>query len=177
MKEELILVKPSKDYKEKVYEYRKEFIDNNEHMYGTSSLERFENIEEWIKWVDKNKYEETCSKDFVPSSQFLTIRKLDNRVVGMVNIRHRLNEHLLNFGGHIGYSIRKSERGKGYGKEQLRLALLEAKNLDINKVLITCDKDNFPSRNTILSANGILENEIKDEDEIIQRYWINNKGI
>lgn len=48
MKEELILVKPSIDYKEKVYEYRKEFRDNNEHMYGTSSLERFENIENWI---------------------------------------------------------------------------------------------------------------------------------
>lgn len=78
---------------------------------------------------------------------------MDNKIVGMVNIRHRLNEHLLKVGGHIGYSICKSERGKGYGKEQLRLALLEAKNIDINKVLMTCDKDNFLSRNTILSAN------------------------
>lgn len=175
MREELVLVKPSEDYLEQIYEYRQEFLDNDDSMDGTSSLRRFENIEEWLQWVAKNENDETCANDFVPSSQFLTIRKLDNKVVGMVNIRHRLNEHLLNFGGHIGYSIRKSERRKGYAKEQLRLALLEAKNLDINKVLITCDKDNFPSRNTILSANGILENEIKDEDEIIQRYWINNK--
>ena len=176
MREELVLVKPSEDYLEQIYEYRQEFLDNDDSMDGTSSLRRFEKIEEWLQWVDKNENDETCANDFVPSSQFLTIRKLDNKVVGMVNIRHRLNEHLLNFGGHIGYSIRKSERRKGYAKEQLILALLEAKNLDINKVLITCDKDNFPSRNTILSANGILENEIKDEDEIIQRYWINNEG-
>ena len=177
MKEELVLLKPSIEYLEPIYEYRKEFRDNNEHMYGTSSLERFENIEEWIKWVERNYCEESCDKEVVPSSQFLAIRKLDNKVVGMVNIRHKLNDHLLRLGGHIGYSIRKSEREKGYGKEQLRLALLEAKNLDINNVLITCDKDNFSSRNTILSANGVLENEIKDEDEIIQRYWINNKEI
>lgn len=177
MREELILVKPSRDYLEQIYEYRQKFLDNDDSMDGTSSLRRFENIEEWLQWVDKNENEETCANYFVPSSQFLTIRKSDNRLVGMVDVRHKLNEHLLKFGGYIGYSIRKSERGKGYGKEQLRLALLEAKKLKINKVLITCNKDNFPSRNTILSANGVLENEVKDEDEVIQRYWINNKGI
>ena len=177
MNEELFLIKPSIEYLEQIYEYRKEFRDNNEHMYGTSSLERFENIEEWIKWVERNYCEESCDKEFVPSFQFLTIRKLDNKVIGMVNIRHKLNEHLLRVGGHIGYSVRKSEREKGYGKEQLRLDLLEAKNLDINNVLITCDKDNFSSRNTILSANGVLENEIIGEAEVGQRYWINNKEI
>lgn len=177
MREELILVKPSEDYLEEIYEYRQEFLDNDDSMDGTSSLRRFENIEEWLEWVDKNENDETCANDFVPNSQFITIRKSDNRLVGMVDVRHKLNEHLLNFGGHIGYSVRKSERGKGYGKEQLRLALLEAKKLKINEVLITCNKDNFASRNTILSANGVLENEVKDEDEIIQRYWINNKEI
>lgn len=177
MREELILVKPSRDYLEQIYEYRQEFLDNDDSMDGTSSLRRFENIEEWLQWVDKNENEETCAKEFVPSSQFLTIRKSDNRLVGMVNIRHRLNDNLLKFGGHIGYSIRKSEREKGYAKEQLRLALLEAKKLKINKVLITCNKDNFPSRNTILSANGVLENELIDGEGITQRYWINNEGI
>ena len=177
MREELILVKPSRDYLEQIYEYRKEFRDNNENMYGSSSLERFESIEKWIQWVERNYCEESCDKEFAPSYQFLTIRKLDNKVIGMINISDKLNDHLLRVGGHIGYSVLKSEREKGCGKEQLRLALLEARKLDINKVLITCDKDNFASRNTILSVNGVLENEIKDEDEIIQRYWINNNKV
>ena len=107
MREELILVKPSKDYLEQIYEYRQEFLENDDSMDGTSSLRRFENIEEWLQWVDKNENEETCAKEFVPSSQFLTIRKSDNILVGMVDVRHKLNKHLLKFGGHIGYSIRK----------------------------------------------------------------------
>lgn len=175
MSEELILIKPSEEYINEVYEYRKEFLDNNEHMYGTSSLEKFENIEEWIEWVHKSESKETCPKKFVSSSQFLLIRKNHNKIIGMVNIRHRLNDNLLKFGGHIGYSIRKSERENGYGKTQLGLALLEAKKIAINNVLITCDKNNVASQKTILSANGILENEVKDGEETIQRYWINNE--
>ena len=174
MIEKLFLLKPSEEYLEQIYLYRKEFIDNNEIMCGTSGLERFADIKEWINWVEEKNTEEGCSKEFVPSSQFLAIRKADNKLVGMVNIRHRLNDNLLRVGGHIGYSIRKSEREKGYGSKQLKLALEEAKKLGINNALITCNKDNFASRNTILSANGVMENEIKDEDEIIQRYWINN---
>lgn len=55
------------------------------------------------------------------------MRKSDNRILGIINIRHALNDYLLTYGGHIGYSIRPSERQKGYGKIQLLLALKNAK--------------------------------------------------
>ena len=126
MNEELFLIKPSIEYLEQIYKYRKEFRDNNEHMYGTSSLERFENIEEWIKWVERNYCEESCDKEFVPSFQFLTIRKNDNKVVGMINIRHRLNDNLLRTGGHIGYSIRKSERKKRLWKSAVKISFIRS---------------------------------------------------
>lgn len=86
----------------------------------------------------------------------------------MIDIRHRLNDYLLNFGGHIGYSVRKSERQKGYTTEMLALALIECMKLNIKRVLITCDKDNIASAKTIINNGGILEGS-----GITQRYWIN----
>ena len=76
-------------------------------------------------------------------------------------------------GGHIGDGIRPSERGKGYGTELVRLALIECKKLGIHRVLMTCDKDNIASAKTILRNGGVLENEVVNEEgEIEQRYWI-----
>jgi predicted acetyltransferase len=90
----------------------------------------------------------------------------------MIDIRHYLNDYLLRIGGNIGYSVRASERRKGYAKEMLRLALLKCRKLDLEKVLITCFKHNIASAKTIIANGGILENEITDEDGITQRYWI-----
>ena len=96
-----------------------------------------------------------------------------NKLVGMIDIRHKLNEYLLNYGGHIGYSVRKSERRKGYATEMLKLALEKCKELNIKRVLITCDKNNIASACTILKNGGEFENEIIDGHEVTQRYWIN----
>ena len=59
----------------------------------------------------------------------MAISTNDGRLIGMIDIRHRLNDYLLNFGGHIGYSIRKSERQQGYATEMLALSLLECVKL------------------------------------------------
>ena len=90
----------------------------------------------------------------------------------MINIRHTLNEYLYNYGGHIGYSVRKNERRKGYAKEMLKIALEECMKLGINKVLLTCDADNIASTKTIKSCGGILEDEVHNDDTLIQRYWL-----
>ena len=94
-------------------------------------------------------------------------------LICMIDIRHRLNDYLLNFGGHIGYSVRKSDRQKGYATEMLALALKECKKMGMKRILLTCDKDNIASAKTILSNGGILENEVEEGDTITQRYWIN----
>lgn len=93
----------------------------------------------------------------------------------MIDIRHRLNDYLFQYGGNIGYSIRKSERRKGYATEMLGLALEECKRMNMDKVLVTCNKCNDGSAKTIKKNGGRLENEVLEDGELIQRYWITIK--
>ena len=113
--------------------------------------------------------------DFVPATTYIGYDAERDIVVGAVNIRHYLNDMLLREGGHIGDGVRPSERKKGYATEMIRQALEICKNeLKINKVLMVCDKSNIGSAKSIIKNGGILENEFfsEEENEIIQRYWI-----
>lgn len=109
----------------------------------------------------------------VPDSVYFLLDVERNILLGAVNIRHYLNDYLLQFGGHIGVGVRPSERRKGYATEMISLALIKCKKLGINKVLLICDKTNVGSAKSIIKNGGILENEFIDENgKIRQRYWI-----
>lgn len=166
------LVKPDISYKDQILSYKEEFLAHNDSMDGTAGLIDFENIEDWLAALEANSHEETVRKGFVPASTYLAVRIHDNKLVGMIDIRHRLNDYLKQFGGHIGYSVRPSERCKGYAKRMLGLALQRCIEMDIEQVLITCYKNNTASAKTILHHGGILENEILANNELVQRYWI-----
>lgn len=90
------------------------------------------------------------------------------RLLGRVNLRHALTPYLFEAGGHIGYVVRPSERRKGHATEILRRALPHAADLEIGRVLITCDDDNLGSRKVIEANGGVLE----DIREGKRRYWI-----
>lgn len=98
----------------------------------------------------------------------------EGEYIGRVSIRHSLTPHLLDIGGHIGYDIRPSARCKGYGKKILELALPQAKELGIDRVLLTCDETNAGSRKIIEANDGILEDKRPNPeggpDKL--RYWI-----
>ena len=157
-----------------VKEYRAEFLANGDSMDGCSNLRRYESMEDWYQWIKNAESKETCPEHWVPDTQFLSIRPSDGRLIGMLDIRHELNEACLNLFGNIGYSIRASERGNGYAAEQLRLALIVCKHMGMDRVLISCHKENLPSAKTILRNGGVLENEVIDNrnGEVLQRYWI-----
>lgn len=171
--EELYLRVPTIEDKESILDYKEEFETCNDYLAGTGSINLFNNFEEWFQKFKNDLSIETCGEGRVPATQYLTFRKSDNKLVGMIQIRHSLNDYLLKFGGHIGDSVRPTERNKGYATEQIRLALLECKKLGLHKVLITCNKNNLASARTIVKNGGVLENELeKSEQEIFQRYWI-----
>src|SRR3989344_4260430 len=75
-------------------------------------------------------------KHRVPQTKYWLVGG-DRKFIGEISIRHRLNKKLMNFGGHIGYWVRPSERGRGYGKLMLRLALPKARRLGIHNALVT----------------------------------------
>lgn len=168
----LKLVLPTPEYEEKLMDYKREFIENGDSMDGSAGLNNAETFEEWYSAFLDNLKEETVRKGLVPATTYMAISTDNGRLIGMIDIRHRLNDYLLNYGGHIGYSIRKSERKQGYATEMLALALKECTKLNIKKVLITCDKENIASVKTMINNGAKLENEIPEGNRITQRYWI-----
>lgn len=166
------LILPSIEYKDEIMNYRKEFIENQDSLDGTSYLINHTNFEEWLSSINNNLPNETVRKGTVPATTFIVVSQ-EGSLIGMISIRHQLNDYLFHFGGHVGYSVRESERQKGLATEMLAMALNECKKLKISRILITCDKDNIASAKTILNNGGILENELLEEKKIKQRYWIN----
>ncbi|MGP1597628.1 GNAT family N-acetyltransferase [Peptoanaerobacter stomatis] len=166
------LIKPNEQYKNKILDYKAEFVANNEVLHGSAGLDKIDNFEEWYRLILQNSSEDTVKKGWVPASTFIAVDENDE-IVGMIDIRHRLNDFLFKQGGHIGYSVRKSQRRKGYATKMMSMALDVCKSLRIEKCLITCDKSNIASARTIMKSGGLLENEIIDCEKTISRYWIN----
>ncbi|ATV69479.1 GNAT family N-acetyltransferase [Fusobacterium pseudoperiodonticum] len=170
--DKIILVKPDLSYADEIIKYKEESLKESPLINGSAGLDRFSSIEIWFEELKKRSCEDTVPKGLVPSSTYLAVREKDNYIVGMIDIRHYLNEYLTQVGGNIGYGVRKTERNKGYAKQMLKLALEKCKELKIKKVLITCDEDNIASEKVILSANAKLEDIRNVDGENKKRFWI-----
>lgn len=170
--DKIILVKPDLSYADEIIKYKEESLKESPIINGSAGLDRFSSIEVWLEELKKRSCEDTVPKGLVPSSTYLGVREKDNYIVGMIDIRHYLNEYLTQVGGHIGYGVRKTERNKGYAKQMLKLALEKCKELKIKRVLITCDEDNIASEKVILSANAKLEDIRNIDGENKKRFWI-----
>ena len=172
--DELFLRKAAIEDKEEVLKFRDELLEFGGEINGEGGIAR-ENIsyEDWLKKLEAYSNPNTVPEGKVRGDHFLTIRKRDNRIVGMVNVRYELNDFLMKFGGHIGDCVRPTERNKGYATEQIRLAIEYLVNSGVNKILITCKDFNIASAKSIEKNNGVLENKITDESGVLfRRYWI-----
>lgn len=170
------LVFPDITYKEKAIEYIKEFYDYGSEINGSGSLDRFlreSTYEEWLKKVLSDIDIANIREPRVPALTYFYVRD-DDRIVGMINIRLALNDFLRKEGGHIGYSVRPSERGKHYATGMLNAALKVCDTVGINEVLISCDKENAASAGVIKNCGGVLKEEFYSEgfQEMIQMYVV-----
>ena len=172
--EEFILIRPTSEYASQIKEYRQEFLDAGDSMDGCGPLRRLEDPDEYLKVCKEYEDPATVPSHLVPATQFFFIRKSDNKLVGMSQVRHRFNDFLEKYAGHIGYSVRPSERRKGCAKEMLKMALPFCKEIGLNKVMITCIDGNIGSEKTILANGGVYEYTIHEpnENEDLKRFWI-----
>ena len=176
--DELVLRLPTEENEHIIWGYRQEFEVLDESADGTAELRSAPSFDAWYRCYLDNSRPETVRPGRVPATELLALRPSDGRLVGMINIRHTLNDFLLNFGGHIGYSVRASERRRGYAREMLRRALVYCQEeLGLDRVLVTCDRDNEASRRTILSQGGVLEDERPEDGGVTQRYWIKSRFL
>ena len=153
--------------KEAVLEIMAEFEQTQSaHDGGFWDAENFV-YEEWLKNNQDHEMGINLPEGWVPDIQLVAF-SIDGQAVGFLNIRLRLNDFLLEEGGHIGYSIRPSERGKGYAKEALRQGLQVAKEKNIKQALVTCSVENPASRAVIVENGGAFE----DVRNGVERYWI-----
>lgn len=161
------LRRPTLADKETVLEMMAEFEKNQSaHDGGFWDIENF-SYEDWLETGRNKEMGIGLLENRVPSIQFVLFDE-SGRALGFLNLRLRLNEGLLNHAGHIGYSIRPSERGKGYAKEALRQGLQVAKEKNIHRALVTCSAENPASRAVILANGG----ELEDVRNGTERYWI-----
>ncbi|MFQ7287959.1 MAG: GNAT family N-acetyltransferase [Lacrimispora saccharolytica] len=170
----LKLIKLTKEYEKQLGEMIDEWIlDQEINHTNHSPWAIFKNDYHDFDYYLEHLELKEAAEGLVPDSVFFLLDESRDRLLGAVNIRHYLNDSLLKEGGHIGDGIRPSERRKGYATEMIRLALIECKKLGIDKVMMTCDKENIASAKSIIKNGGILENEFVNSDgKVEQRYWI-----
>ena len=176
--EKFYLETPSIERKEDILDFLDEFAKYNSDLNGAGALDKIyegytfkEALDRCLK-MKNEKYARSINR--CPSKTFLLIRENDNKIIGCANLRWNLTKEILKFGGHIGYSIRPTERRKGYNKINLYMILKEAKKIGLDKVMLDCSVNNYGSDKTIKALGGILERcEIDPWDnELTNVYWI-----
>ena len=173
--EKFYFEEPTIQRKREAMEFMREFYEYHSEINGTGGLQRYlDNYEGWLEKFEKDK-NTIPNEERVPAKTYFLIRSNDNKIIGMSNIRLVLNEKLKKYGGHIGYCIRPTERGKGYNKINLYLALKVCQENGIEKVQMDADKDNPASWRTMEALDGIMIREFYDNENtksIVKAYEI-----
>lgn len=166
----LILRELNKSDEQAFLEGAKEWVGESPHWYsfiwpGVQFLEMLDILKKEALGVD-------LKPNRVPHTMLYAF--LDGKIIGRVSVRHTLNDHLRKRGGHIGYAVAKTYRGKGYATEMVRQILDYCKKINLTSIMVTCADDNIPSWKIIEKFHGKLEDRVWDEEdkEMIRRYWI-----
>jgi len=174
-KEELLFVEPSMAYADEICAYREEMLAAGSSFDGCLSMKRMPDVKEYVEYCTEfanpnRKLKENGARGTV----LLCIRKSDNRMVGCMQVHHVLNEQMRKITGHVGYSVRPSERRKGYATQMLAKAKDYLSSFGFSKVYVSCLPENEASRRTILANGGeYVETVFLEADQVnLERYCI-----
>lgn len=168
---------PSLERKQDALDYIEEFKECNSNINGAGGLHKYlDNYEDWLKKLE-NDYQIIPNEENVPNRTYFLVRCSDNKIIGMTNIRTVLNSNLKKHGGNIGYSIRPTERGKGYNKINLYLALKICNDYGIKIAFLDANLNNPASWKTMEALGGLRVKEYynKEKNCNIVDYNINVK--
>ncbi|REE91354.1 putative acetyltransferase [Paenibacillus taihuensis] len=170
------LVKPSTELKEAYMTFYREWnLSGEDIVPWVVSLDPSD-FDAYVRHLNEACLEEKVSEGWVPHSTYWLVDD-EGKVVGAANIRHRLNQKLLESGGHIGYGVIPSERRKGYATRILEQALQETDALGIREVLVCCDDGNIGSERTIVRCGGQYESSFTEaHGNVVKRFWITRSG-
>jgi len=175
---EIELQLPTMSHKTTAENFKNDFFEIHEHVIPGSAMFDQMEYEQWFIHNANNRHENTVSSGWVVATTFFAVRKCDQKIIGMIDIRHNLgNDFLTQYGGHIGFSVCPGEREKGYATQMLKMGLEYAKSLNIEKVMIGCYSDNIPSIGTIEKCGGILSetkpfNMPNEDGKFVNIYWL-----
>lgn len=165
------LVRPSIELKDSAIAFRQEFFDNGESVInGSELLDKTESYEDWLKSVTDNTSEETVSPDWVVTDTFFALDEND-KIIGIIDLRHTLNDFLKDF-GNCGYSVRPTERRKGYATQMLCMLKAVAHDVGLSELHLSVERDNEPSVKTITANGGKYERSFEFEGEQADIYKI-----
>lgn len=168
------LTPPLPKHREAAMELKDEFFDNGESVINGSALLDQMEYDAWLLNTRRNGSPHTVREDWVMASTFFAVRENDCRLIGTIDVRHHIqNDFLSKYGGHIGYSVRPSERRKGYGAKMLGLALSFAGRIGLKRIMLGCYSDNIASIKTIQKHGGFLcEKKPYIDGKSVDIYWI-----
>ena len=154
---------PGAARKDDAIDYIREFREYGSNINGAGGLDRY--LDDYDGWLEKlnEDYAREPNEEKVPARTFFLVRESDRKIVGMINIRLALNERLRRYGGHMGYSVRPTERGKGYTKITLYLGLKFCRQAGIKSVFLDADLDNPASWKTMEALGGVRIREYFDD--------------
>ncbi|MEK3785914.1 GNAT family N-acetyltransferase [Paenibacillus sp. FSL K6-1230] len=168
---QLQLVRPSLKWQEGYLRFYENWVASGERMVPWVIARNPEDFEEMLALLCGD--EQAGEQEGRVSNSTYWLVNPQQHVLGAVNIRHELGPGMLNRGGHIGYGLCPSARGKGYASEMLRLALIEGAKLGLEKVLLTCDDTNAASFHTIEGQGGQRDSDFREDNgNLVRRYWI-----
>ena len=171
MNADFVLKKPDVQDLDELWAYRDEFLRAGDEFHGDCALARFDDLQQWLDYNRALENHEIPETSWTAFDQYLYIRTGDNRIVGMINYRRTDDAELLRNAGEIGFSVRPSERNKGYAKAMLRRCLEICAQRGIRSAILTCNKENIASAKTIRACGGLCE-RVSPEETGMERYII-----